>query len=120
MRRSDSRTYYVGELDLCFADVPLWAVIGPVPNFCDAQLVETVNSIAHGGPRNRVGLLPSRRERRWRFVSDPGTTLLRPPCPGDCTDMEQVLEHATIVRPDVPLALWQIRIRPSPETTACN
>jgi hypothetical protein len=107
MRRGDSRTYSVGELDLYFAEVPLWAVIGPVPNFDDAQLVETVNSIARGGPQNRVGLLPSRREKRWRFVSDPGTTLLRPPCPRDCTDIEQVLEHATTVRPDVPLAVWR-------------
>ena len=98
-------TYRTGELDLLYADEGLWVVLGP--NFADdAELASTLDRIAAGGPRNRLGLVPSRSTHRWRFDNQPAKCLL-PPCPVACTGMEEVLTNALKVRPEVPVAVWR-------------
>ena len=99
-------TYRTSELDVLFAGGAIWVVLGP--NFADdAELADTFDRIAAGGPQNRVGLLPSRSTRRWRIVEQPGKGLVLPPCPVACNSFEEVTSNALKVRPDVPVAAWR-------------
>jgi len=106
-KSADQRKYRTGELDLLYAEMPVWIVIGPIAPTDQADMANAFDAIARGGPKNRVGLLTSRSERHWRFVARPGSTAVRSACPVVCRNAEEALVTAMTVRPDAPLAAWR-------------
>jgi hypothetical protein len=102
---SSIHTHRVGELDVLYADTGFWLVVGPVRPTDDARLAQALDRLAAGGPEHRVGLVPSRNGRQWRFETDPGAAAVLPPCPVECEDVDQLLQNAVRMRPETPIAV---------------
>jgi hypothetical protein len=93
-------------MDLWYAGKPAWFVLGPIAPTDDAELANTLDRIAQGGPNNRLGLLPSRNSRRWRLVTEPGKAAVLPPCPVACGSLDEAVAATVKVRPG-PIAVWR-------------
>jgi hypothetical protein len=97
----------VSELDVQFTGEPIWFVIGPVPPVDDDGLGAIMDEIASGGPKYRLGLMPTRSTQSWRVVSNPGQAAVLPPCSLGCRDFEEVVANAEKTHPDIPFAVWR-------------